>query len=675
MATKLVTQKHKLHAARQILESISEVSNSAYYVFLSNHIPRTSNTVPDITEDLNTSQFDPYRNMQFGKRVAANDAILVIKNIPYETNTVYSMYDDQDDELLDSNYFVIVNASSFYHIFKCLDNNRGAVSSIQPDFSHISGANTAVYQTSDGYRWKYMYSVSSTTKDKFATSVWFPFQANSTVSSQSVSGAIDIIKVVGTGSGYHNHLSGTFSSTDIKVGGDSNLYKVSNSSVSQTNGFYTGCLIYLSTGTGSGQYTTITDYYVNGNGNFITIEDEFSTSPTNGTTWQINPKLSIKGNGQDIVNAVARALVNSSSSNSIYRIEMLNRGSGYHYAEANIIANSVVNITNPAIVRPIKSPFNGHGYDAASDLNCRGLMFSVKFSNTESNTIPTYNIFQQLGVIKDPIFSNVHIQLASSNGIFIVDEMVHVIKPIRVQTNGTVNTTCSHLTVSAADFENQFIAGDYIYLNSSNGTAHMLTTVRNVINSSTINLSSNGLFACTETKVYHANVTSNGIFTLQINSTVAAISNVQGVFQSNDIFVGISSGAKGIVNTTSRSGVVKNFNTFVQMNKILGTITTGTFTENEYIYQGSSLANSNVSARIYSSNISGSNIEIYTTNKLGTFTLGTATGASSLASAVLSTIYEPEIVEGSGEIVFIENISPIERQNNQTETIQVTFNF
>ena len=675
MSTKLVTQKQKLHLARQLLESISEVSNSAYYVFTSNHVPRNSLSIPDIEESMYETQFEPYRNMQFGKRISSNDAIFVIRNIPYEANVIYTMYDEQDDNLLDSDYYVIVNASSYYHIFKVLDNNRGGYSTIEPNFVHISGSNTAVYQTSDGYRWKYMYSVSSTEKDKFSTDDWFPLIANTTVKEEAVGGAIDIIKIDGSGLGYHNYLSGTFSSNELKVGGNPKLYKISNNSINQTNGFYTGCLLYLSTGTGSGQYETVTNYYTNANGNFIEIEQEFEIVPTNGTTWQINPRVNIKGVGKSVVNAVARALVNAYSGNSIYRIEMLNRGSGYEYAIANVVANSVLNITVPAILRPIRSPYGGHGFDAASELGCHSLMFSVKFSNSELGTIPTNNIFQQIGVMKDPIFSDIDFVISSSNGSFLTNEPIYVINPIRIETNATVNTTSSFVTLAGADFQNQFKADDFIYLNSSNGTSHMLTKVRNVINSSTINVISNVFFSCTETIVYHANVTSNAVFSSQSNATLIRVSNGQGIFQSNNKLMGYLSGGKAVVNSVFRSGVNKDFNTFVQMHKMVGTLTSGSFTENEYIYQGNSLIDANATSILHSFELSGGILTIYTTNQLGKFKTGTIIGSQSLATATINNIYNPEINEGSGEIIFLENISPVERQDDQTETIQVTFNF
>ncbi len=675
MVKKLATSSYKLHVARQLLESISEEANTAYYVFASNHVPRNSSEVPDIVDDIDTVYFDSYSNMEFGKRVSANDVSLVIRNIPYESNVVYSMYDHSDDTFKTEDYYVVVNASSFYHVFKCLDNNRANTSTVEPDFAHINGANTSVYQTADGYRWKYIYSVGSSIARKFETDEWFPYTANSTVASQAVSGAIDIIRVDGEGSGYDNYSSGTFTTGAIRVDGDPLLYSLSNTSINQTNGFYTGCLLYLSSGTGSGQWVDITDSYSNGNGNFVVISEEFTIVPTNGTTWQLNPKIDISGTGRNLTNATARALVNAYSSNSVYRIEVLDRGSGYISATATVIANAVVGIEVPATIRPILAPTGGHGYDGAADLGCETIMYSVKFNNNESNTIPDSNQFQQIGLLKDPIFSNVEVYISSSNGSFISGEIVHKITPLLISTNGTMNTTSSVVTFSSADFVNQVSANEYIYLKSSDDNSHMLTRIQSVVNSSTINIASNGLFACTETLIYQANPTSNGVFISQPNTSLIYLANVEGTVSTNNIIIGNSSGGKAVVNTVYRSNVNKDFSTFIQMTKLTGTLTSGNFSNNEIIFQGTSLDDFTAKGRVYSSNIDGGTLTLYISREEGTFNTGALTGANSLATASISTVYNPEIIDGSGEILYLENLSPIQRMNNQTETIQIIFTF
>lgn len=57
-------------------------------------------------------------------------------------------------------------------VYKCLDNNSGAVSTVKP----ISVISSSAYPSvlADGYVWKYMFTVSTANLDKFYTSNWIP---------------------------------------------------------------------------------------------------------------------------------------------------------------------------------------------------------------------------------------------------------------------------------------------------------------------------------------------------------------------------------------------------------------------------------------------------------------------------------------------------------------------
>ena len=81
-ASKVVTHIHDVHIANQLLESISETSNTAYYTFLGAHVAEanTDRTVADSVEIIHK---DAYRNMIQGKRIRSRDASLMIRNVPY----------------------------------------------------------------------------------------------------------------------------------------------------------------------------------------------------------------------------------------------------------------------------------------------------------------------------------------------------------------------------------------------------------------------------------------------------------------------------------------------------------------------------------------------------------------------------------------------------------------
>jgi hypothetical protein len=50
-------------------------------------------------------------------------------------------------------------------------------------------------------------------------------------------------------------------------------------------------------------------------------------------------------------------------------------------------------------------------------------------------------------------------------------------------------------------------------------------------------------------------------------------------------------------------------------------------------------------------------------------------GITSGAVATVTKVYQQELVYNSGDILYVENINPVTRANNQQETINIIFNF
>jgi hypothetical protein len=51
------------------------------------------------------------------------------------------------------------------------------------------------------------------------------------------------------------------------------------------------------------------------------------------------------------------------------------------------------------------------------------------------------------------------------------------------------------------------------------------------------------------------------------------------------------------------------------------------------------------------------------------------TGATSGASANVTSVKNPDLVPYSGEVIYIENIDPVTRSNTQTEQIKIVLKF
>lgn len=657
MANTLTTKHQRMNIAREFISSVSANDNH-YYMFVGHH---DTNTAPsELYDNTRITLVDAYRDMIMGKQIHANNCQLMIRNIPYELNTVYDMYDDQDTDLEDKDFYVIVQDGSYYHTFKCLDNNNGVQSTAEPNFAHISGANTSLYQTADGYRWKYMYSIATSTANAYLSADFFPVTPNTAVVDSAVPGAIHIIQIANTGRGYDNYLSGTFNGTDIRIGGNSSLYQISSANASLVNGFYTGTLLYISAGSGIGDYRTVTDYFCNSTGNYITLASPLST-PQNGSEYQMYPEVLVTGDGFQTANAIARAMVNASASNSIFRIETLTPGANYQYATATPVANAVVAVQYPAILTPIHGPTKGHGYDPAVELYGHTVAVNVRLANSESNTILVDSNFQRIGILQKPMFANTVIDTANITGSFVVNEYVHGINPIRIGVGG-VNTTNLNISLSNSDIWGTLADDTLLYLRASDDSAEQIITVNSHSNATHILLNHLPAFACTTTFIYLANSIASMVYI--DGATDIRVTNVQGQVAQNTYLIGNTSHVSAYVDTIDRNGVTKDFNTFIQTSKYVLTGVSGTFEENETVSCGNS------SGRLHSA----VGNTVYVSNQVGVFT-GTIMGDDSGATGVIANSYTGELVFGSGRVLYMENVDAVERSNATTESFKFYLEF
>lgn len=775
---KLVTKINRLNSAQQMIESITEPANTVYYMFVGNHMPYTNTSfIPQPNDSISETLIDVYRNMIYGKRVSGDDIKIVIPRNDYVSNKVYDMYDDtvgeSDIALFDSNYYAVVNADSYYHVFKCLDNNLGVNSTVQPEFSEID-ASDEVYQTSDGYVWKYMYSADVNTVRKFATTDFFPVVPNNQVIAAAKNGKLDVIKVDYIGRGYDNYCNGTFRADDLRVGGNNLIYSINASLTANTiSNYYTGCYLYITAGTGVGQFALIQNYVVNSTVKAVWLQKAFAVPPAADSSYEISPGVEIIGDGTQTSNALARAIVNSVA-NTIQRIEMLSVGENYKYATATVSASAVVGVSNAAILRPIYAPQGGHGSDPASELGATRACISLKFANTDVD-IPLTNEYRTIGVIKDPKFANVSINFTSVSGNFVPDEYVYKVKGVRVCDNASITVDSTIITVNEGDFSNQFVQGETIYLMSAEG--YQLAHINSVANATYLTLTTNSYYSCTATSIYKTNIGSyvsnvdltatNMTGTLSVNATSGIVNgtsttflselvansshvfvygnssgggslrkvlsianntrmtlqssvgfvntlakaqivdytvntetipgiestsgyvtsvatgtiiaeNVAGIFSTGDMIMGSISGATGIVTSTERSGVSKGFESFVQMYKYIGTPVSSSFLQDELVYQSdfNTVEEQTANAYLHSVVGSGPSTKYYVTNQTGIMNVNeNMIGSNSTAVAYLTNKYSPELVFGSGDVMFIEKINPIERTQTTSETIKLIFEF
>jgi len=230
----IVTNKFRLNNAEQFYESFAEASTS-YYLFVGRPQPWTSTTpygggtdsAPPTPLDNVDDEFMYFRDMQAAKRIASSDIQYAIPRHTWTTGTAYDYYrgdygaqwstttsdivkTENDGTNLWASTTLFYVISSLNNVYKCMWNNAGAASTVEP-----TGTSNSELTTADSYVWKYMYTLTTAQVADFLTADFMPVATNSTVSAAAVDGAIRHYKIERAGSGYTNNTY-----TTIAVNGD-----------------------------------------------------------------------------------------------------------------------------------------------------------------------------------------------------------------------------------------------------------------------------------------------------------------------------------------------------------------------------------------------------------------------------------------------------------------------
>jgi len=242
----IITNKFRIHNSEQFSESFSEASPNVYYLSIGRSQAWTTSTRPDGRTEYQGSdtaaptpidsiqeEFYSFDDFLAAKRVTSSDVSFVIPRRNWTTGTTYDYYrhdygnfvtgssssvqtaDSGATALYDATFYVMTDD---YNVYKCLDNNGGVASTVKP-----TGTSNSILTTSpDGYKWKYMYSLTAAQRQNFLSTDFIAVATNSTVSAAAVDGAVNIVKIKTAGSGGTN---GTH--TGIAIRGDGSSGEVS----------------------------------------------------------------------------------------------------------------------------------------------------------------------------------------------------------------------------------------------------------------------------------------------------------------------------------------------------------------------------------------------------------------------------------------------------------------
>lgn len=371
----------RINNAEQFKESVSETQNTRYYLTFGKILPWANDSAPDTANSSVATENEVWRNMVAAKKITEYDMRHVIPRYDWQANTAYIAYDDLNPNLFGDNVkFYVMNSN--FNVYKCLANNAGSNSTVEP-----TSTNPAIItKTTDGYIWKYMYTISDSDKLRFVTDNYIP-------------------------------------------------------------------VVSLTTDDGSLQWD-VQDAAIDGSINTIYI-----TNP--GMNYNVTPNISISGDG---TGAAAVAGINNVS-NTVNTVTMTSFGSGYTFA--SITLESLFG--EDAELRPIISPYGGHGSNPLYELGGYRLMINPRLNGSEGGIIPITNDYRQIAIIKDPLLFDSN--TLASNSVF--SQTMDIV----VSGSGP-DYTADEIAYQGENFFGATFYGTIVEYNSSaNDTIKMVDTV------------------------------------------------------------------------------------------------------------------------------------------------------------------------------------------------------
>tara|TARA_B100000131_G_scaffold77846_1_gene74440 strand:- start:859 stop:2679 length:1821 start_codon:yes stop_codon:yes gene_type:complete len=434
----IVTNKFRVHNSEQFHEAFSEAASTNQFIFIgkvSEWLDASSVNIdanpPTPTDTVENTEYNHWDDMILAKRVTSNDVSHVINRYNWTSGTVYDQFDSQDSSLYSKPFFVVTED---FNVYKCMYNNHGAQSTVMP--SSINTSAGVSETTADGYKWKYMYSISAADALKFITTSFIPVKRLRTndftnlganageiaddgsnqweIENSATDGSIDVVvrNASGNGAGY---LFTDAEVTSSALGGatpDLTLDFTNYGGVNPAQDTLAGSWIYVSSSaTGQGMLAEISAH----NGTTFTLDAntgnlgsqagdanyqfDLTLALAGGDVVKIGPKVIVNGDGSG-------ALVYATGSNTSGIVDMFvaNTGSGYHVANLAVTQTNAT-ITTAADFRPVLSPVGGHGYNMVEELFGFNVMLNVRLEGSESNTFTVSNDFRKIGLVRDPVQS------------------------------------------------------------------------------------------------------------------------------------------------------------------------------------------------------------------------------------------------------------------------------
>jgi hypothetical protein len=392
--TAIVTTPFRVVNAQNFKE---DVASSSVYVAIgksdvwSNSTSDTTDTTPFTPLDNIDNIAGAYQQMIGMKKVTAGEVSHIVPRHTWTSGRAYVAWDSDDATIYDKAFYII---TSEFKVYKCIIAGAGA-STIEP--VHINTTPTA---ESDGYSWKYMFTVTVVDAEKFLTNSYMPVDTLAYPTTAVVNGATSSATGATLAAANANIKTGQLV-TGAGISGSVTVTAISGTTLTLSSAQSltdTGTLTF-------GRFADTDTNFANqtaqinslGHANAAGIERIEITNA--GQDYNSKPTVTITGDGTGATVAAAQVtMAGSGSSQTVASITLTAKGTDYNVADITISGGG----GSLATARAVISPPNGHGTDPISELGAFFVAINTQLSGSEGGDLTVGQDFRQIALLKNP---------------------------------------------------------------------------------------------------------------------------------------------------------------------------------------------------------------------------------------------------------------------------------
>ena len=181
----IITDKMKKQFVQSIIDDVNADSSYYYLTIGKSTVWDDSDTVPT---PVNTNK--EIRNFRLGSqslKLSAGVTFVVPRN-NWSAGTIYSAYDDNQSGYPTYKYYVLTEANAVYI---CLQQGKDSAGNISQSSVEPTGSATTSFATSDGYVWKFLYTISAADANKYLSSNYMPVKLQAATTGGSTATEIE----------------------------------------------------------------------------------------------------------------------------------------------------------------------------------------------------------------------------------------------------------------------------------------------------------------------------------------------------------------------------------------------------------------------------------------------------------------------------------------------------